>query len=93
MALDVTSCSDEREKLQWAFRLYDVDASGSVNLREVLAIMATLDEVEGLGARNTNGMFARRGSLDDRAGEIFAALDVDNDGVVTMTEFVEGYLR
>ena len=45
MALDVTSCRDEREKLEWAFRLYDVDSSGSINLREVLAIMGTLEEV------------------------------------------------
>ena len=93
MALDVTSCRDEREKLQWAFRLYDVDSSGSINLREVMAIMATLDEVEGIALRGSNGMFSRRMSLDDRAGEIFRMLDVDNDGVVTMDEFVEGYLR
>ena len=45
MALDVTSCRDEREKLQWAFRLYDVDSSGSINREEVLAIMGTLEEV------------------------------------------------
>ena len=47
MALDVTSCRDEREKLQWAFRLYDVDSSGSINREEVLAIMGTLEEVSG----------------------------------------------
>ena len=45
MALDVTSCRDEREKLEWAFRLYDVDSSGSINREEVLAIMGTLEEV------------------------------------------------
>ena len=46
MALDVTSCRDEREKLEWAFRLYDVDSSGTISLREVLAIMGTLEEVK-----------------------------------------------
>ena len=45
MALDVTSCASEREKLQWAFRLYDVDDSGSINLKEITAIMETLDQV------------------------------------------------
>ena len=46
MALDVTSCRDEREKLEWAFRLYDVDSSGTISLREVLAIMGTLEQVK-----------------------------------------------
>lgn len=45
MALDVTSCRSEREKLQWAFRLYDVDDSGSINLKEITTIMETLDQV------------------------------------------------
>ena len=45
MALDVTHCRSEREKLQWAFRLYDVDDSGSINLKEITAIMETLDQV------------------------------------------------
>ena len=45
MALDVTSCRSEREKLQWAFRLYDVDDSGTINLKEIITIMETLDQV------------------------------------------------
>ena len=45
MALDVTHCRSEKEKLQWAFRLYDVDDSGSINLKEITAIMETLDQV------------------------------------------------
>ena len=47
MALDVTHAKSEREKLQWAFRLYDVDDSGSINLKEIIAIMETLNRVEG----------------------------------------------
>ena len=46
MALDVTSCRSEKEKLEWAFRLYDVDDSGSINLKEITAIMETLDQVK-----------------------------------------------
>ncbi len=45
MALDVTSCRSEKEKLEWAFRLYDIDDSGSINLKEITAIMETLDQV------------------------------------------------
>ena len=31
--------------------------------------------------------------MADRAREIFSKLDTDNDGELTMEEFVEGYLR
>ncbi len=90
MALDVTSCRSQREKLQWAFRLYDVDASGSINLKEITAIMETLDEVEG-----RHDGFERNGykPMSRRAEEIFGLLDVDHDGEITMDEFVEGYLK
>ena len=45
MALDVTQCRSEKEKLQWAFRLYDVDSSGSITVKEMEAIIETLDRV------------------------------------------------
>ena len=45
MALDVIQCSSEREKLQWAFRLYDVDGSGSITVKEMENIIQTLDRV------------------------------------------------
>ena len=45
MALDVTQCASEKEKLQWAFRLYDVDASGSITVKEMENIIQTLDRV------------------------------------------------
>lgn len=45
MALDVTQCSSEKEKLQWAFRLYDVDGGGTISVKEMEAIIHTLDKV------------------------------------------------
>ena len=45
MALDVTQCASEKEKLQWAFRLYDVDGSGSITVKEMENIIQTLDRV------------------------------------------------
>ena len=59
MALDVTHCRSEKEKLQWAFRLYDVDDSGSINLKEITAIMETLDQV-----RKSHATFVRSLNYD-----------------------------
>ena len=52
MALDVTQCASEKEKLQWAFRLYDVDASGSITVKEMENIISTLDRVSYTFQRN-----------------------------------------
>ena len=38
-------------------------------------------------------MLRRQISVDNRAAEIFSMLDLDNNGELTMEEFVNGYLR
>ena len=35
------------EKLNWAFKLYDIDNDGLVDLHEMAVIMETLDDIEG----------------------------------------------
>ena len=95
MALDVAACRSEREKLEWAFRLYDVDASGSINLKEMAAIMVTMDNVEGrpVNDEDEDNEDGSKKSVEEQAAELFAKLDVDDDGEITMKEFVNGYLR
>ena len=36
------------EKLNWAFKLYDIDNDGLVDLHEMAVIMETLDDIEGM---------------------------------------------
>ena len=50
-----------------------------------------LVEVEDMRAEPT--MLGHRISVDNRAAEIFNMLDLDNNGELTMEEFVNGYLR
>ena len=40
-------CSDE-DKLKWAFRLYDMDNNGVIDMDEMAAIIETLDCIEGV---------------------------------------------
>ena len=39
--------SDE-DKLKWAFKLYDVDNNGTIDVKEMEAIIDTLDSIEGV---------------------------------------------
>ena len=47
MAIAVTQLTAEKDKLTWAFRLYDIDASGTINVTEMQNIIETLDQIEG----------------------------------------------
>ena len=53
--------------------------------------MMTLVKVEEMGG--DPGTIGRQLSVENRAADIFNMLDVDNDGELTMEEFVDGYLR
>ena len=58
MALDVTQCRSDKEKLQWAFRLYDVDNSGTINVKEMASILETMDQVLGTGQNQPQSFLA-----------------------------------
>ena len=57
----------------------------------ILDLIMALVKVEEMGG--DPGVLGRRLSVENRAADIFDMLDVDNDGELTMEEFVDGYLR
>lgn len=36
MAMDIATCDSEESKLEWAFKLYDIDNSGCLELNEMV---------------------------------------------------------
>ena len=38
----------DEDKLKWAFKLYDVDSNGVIDVKEMTAIIETLDCIEGV---------------------------------------------
>ncbi|CAB4067157.1 Frequenin-1,Neuronal calcium sensor 2,Hippocalcin-like protein 4,Neurocalcin homolog,Neurocalcin-delta,Neurocalcin,Neurocalcin-delta B,Visinin-like protein 1,Neurocalcin-delta A,Neuron-specific calcium-binding protein hippocalcin,Hippocalcin-like protein 1 [Lepeophtheirus salmonis] len=83
MATDMTASGSPEEKLAWAFKMYDKDNSGSIELTEMIEIIGTLYEMEGVP----------REKAGDRAKIIFGALDVNGDGELTCEEFVRGCME
>jgi Ca2+-binding EF-hand superfamily protein len=38
----------DEDKLKWAFKLYDMDNNGVIDIKEMAAIIETLDCIEGV---------------------------------------------
>ncbi len=85
MATDMTSKGTPIEKLKWAFKFYDKDNNGSIDMQEMVEAIHTLYS---LGSCELTGK-----SLLKRAKAIFDSLDADSDGRITQQEFVQGCLR
>ncbi|KAI6202872.1 Neuronal calcium sensor 2 [Aphelenchoides besseyi] len=75
------------KKLEWAFRMYDIDGNGTIDEKEMIKIIEAIYEM--LGPEVTK-------SADDsprkRAKMIFEKMDVNNDKELTLKEFVDGCL-
>ena len=54
--LDFEIISDE-DKLKWAFKLYDVDSNGVIDVKEMAAIIETLDCIEGVKPGKVKSQF------------------------------------
>lgn len=79
----MTSCGSAEFKLRWAFRLFDADESGNIELDEMFEIVATFYDMEG----------EPREPAFEQAEDIFKALDVNGDGSLDEEEFVKGCLE
>lgn len=98
MAMDIATCDTEESKLAWAFKLFDYDNSGCIDVGEMIAIMETLDSLEGNKIKkkviiDDIGLPDTVLSPEERAHDLFEALDKDGNGVLTMEEFIKGYLE
>ncbi|VDO92274.1 unnamed protein product [Soboliphyme baturini] len=85
-ALSITSRGNLDEKLQWAFKLYDVDNDGYITREEMLKIVGAIYK-----------MVSRSMRLDDeentpqkRVDKIFQTMDKNKDELLTLEEFKEG---
>ena len=81
LALSVTMLGSEKEKMEWAFEIFDEDGNGEISLVEMEELLKGIDD-------HTNGESdeTRTGKIAD----IFKIVDTDSNGFLSREEFIEG---
>ncbi|XP_059515105.1 calsenilin isoform X3 [Myotis daubentonii] len=74
-----------QEKLKWAFNLYDINKDGCITKEEMLAIMKSIYDMMG---RHTYPLLREDAPLE-HVERFFQKMDRNQDGVVTIDEFLE----
>ncbi|KAL1461372.1 hypothetical protein WDU94_013274 [Cyamophila willieti] len=76
------------EKLRWTFKLYDINGDGCISRTELTQIVQAVHEL--MGRKNQTDA-ARKAK--EQIDYVFRKLDLNDDGVVTLEEFIESCLK
>jgi len=82
----VTSRGSLEEKLNWAFHLYDLDNDGYITKTEMLSIVEAIFSMVG----DAVNLPAEENTPQKRVDKIFSVMDKNNDGRLTLEEFLIG---
>lgn len=81
-SLSVTTRGSLDEKLKWAFGIYDIDGNGYITKSEIISIVESIQKM--VGALDDSS------TSEERVVEVFAMFDTNNDGKLSMEEFLAG---
>lgn len=83
-SLSTTSRGSLEEKLEWAFKIYDVDGDGYVTKHEMESIIRSVYKMY------TDSRMGKKETPEQRTARIFEKFDSNKDGKLTMEEFKDG---
>ncbi|XP_028401596.1 neuron-specific calcium-binding protein hippocalcin-like [Dendronephthya gigantea] len=82
VSLSVTTRGSADQKLEWAFKVYDVDGNGFITRKEMQLIVHSVEKVLNQNSRAYD-------MSDKRTERIFKNFDKNQDGVLSLNEFSE----
>ncbi|CAG2162532.1 unnamed protein product [Oppiella nova] len=85
LAIGITTSTNQREKLKWAFKMYDINNDGTIELDEMTKIIKALHEM--LGEEANEAFDGEEAAM--RVKDIFEKMDSNNDGKICLEEFLE----
>ncbi|XP_046688472.1 Kv channel-interacting protein 1 [Homalodisca vitripennis] len=77
------------EKLRWTFKLYDINGDGCITRSELGEIVLAIHELMGRRSHQVEEDRKAREHVDF----VFRKLDINQDGVITLEEFIESCLK
>jgi len=86
-ALSITSRGKLEDKLEWAFRLYDLDNDGTITKTEMTQIVEAIFSMVG---NQKDQMPNEDNTPEKRVERIFQLMDKDGNGCLSKEEFLQG---
>ena len=91
MSISITSRGTLEQKLQWAFKVYDIDEDGYITRKEMLEIVKAIFKMSRHNSlSSTLSVSEDPVSPEQRVDEIIKQLDANMDGKLSEQEFIEG---
>ena len=87
ISLSATSRGTLTQKMEWAFKVYDINGDGFISRDEMLEIFFAMHKM-----MNDQDLSAREGleNIEALVDDIIYRFDKNHDGKISMEEFVQG---
>ena len=93
LAFDMTNAGTAEEKLKVAFKMYDLDGNGELDLQEMIKIVEDIYTMQRVYSKLGANIEKPTQTAEEMALDIFTQIDENGDGSLTEEEFLTGCLQ
>jgi Ca2+-binding EF-hand superfamily protein len=86
IAISVITRGGWKEKLKMSFEIFDLDKNGTIDQNEMKGILEAVYDISGADRQGDN-------SPTTRVKNIMKQLDINNDGILNIDEFISGCMN